>query len=294
MEWTIERLKHFVATAEAGSMTEAARRLGRAQSAVSTAVALLEADLGLELFDRSGRNVRLTAEGEVMLLEARELLRQAQALEHRARALSGGQTAKLAVGLDEALPYVPLAQLLKELAARAPALELTVLNGTASEVAEHVAQQRAQIAFQFDRGPAAAHFAQHHIGSVPQIVCVAKDHVLAQGKPVTRKALAEHRQLLMHIEGVEDTVLSPSVWRSDSFYVIAEMVADGLGWAILPVNIAEYGDLGPHLQPLVCEELALSPLTVRMLWQQGPALHPTALWMQQRLTQLLMAMVRAR
>ncbi|WP_373805160.1 LysR family transcriptional regulator, partial [Delftia acidovorans] len=86
MEWTLDRLKHFVAVAEAGTMTEAARRLGRAQSAVSTAIGLLEADLGLELFDRVGRRVQLTAAGEVMLLEARSLLHQAQAMDHRARA----------------------------------------------------------------------------------------------------------------------------------------------------------------------------------------------------------------
>lgn len=290
MDWTLDRLKHFVAVAEAGTMTEAARRLGRAQSAVSTAIGLLEAELGLELFDRTGRNVRLTAAGEVMLLEARALLRQAQALDLRARALAAGQPAKLVLGLDEALPYVPLAQLLKELAARFPSLELTVLNGTASEVADHVAQGRAQLAFQFERGAAPALFAQQAIASVPQTVCVARDHVLATAPVVTRQALALHRQLLMHIEGVEDTVLSPSVWRSDSFYVIADMVADGLGWAILPVNIAEYGDLRPHLRQLRCEELVLAPLPVRMLWLQGLAPGATALWMQQRLSELLAAM----
>src|SRR2546427_9193090 len=103
MEWTLDRLKHFVAVAEAGTMTEAARRLGRAQSAVSTAIGLLEADLGLELFDRVGRRVQLTAAGEVMLLEARSLLHQAQAMDHRARALAAGGQARLAVALDEAL-----------------------------------------------------------------------------------------------------------------------------------------------------------------------------------------------
>ncbi|XOT98475.1 LysR family transcriptional regulator, partial [Alcaligenes pakistanensis] len=48
---------------------------------------------------------------------------------------------------------------------------------------------------------------------------------------------------MIHIEGMEQTVVSPSVWRSDSFYVIADMVADSLGWAILPLNIAEYENL---------------------------------------------------
>ena len=46
-------MQQFVVTAEAGSISAAARRLGKAQSAVSTAIAMLEADLGLVLFDRS-------------------------------------------------------------------------------------------------------------------------------------------------------------------------------------------------------------------------------------------------
>lgn len=86
---------------------------------------LLEADLGLELFHRVGRSVQLTQAGEVILLEARALLNQAQALDLRARKLSHGQTAKLCVAIDEALPYPPIARLLQELAHQFPALELT-------------------------------------------------------------------------------------------------------------------------------------------------------------------------
>jgi DNA-binding transcriptional LysR family regulator len=53
MHWTLDQLRKFVATADCGSFSVAARQLGKAQSAVSTAIGLLEADLGLELFDRS-------------------------------------------------------------------------------------------------------------------------------------------------------------------------------------------------------------------------------------------------
>ncbi|XOT98476.1 helix-turn-helix domain-containing protein, partial [Alcaligenes pakistanensis] len=53
MDWTLERIRHFVAVAETGSMTQAAKELGKVQSAVSTSISLLEADLNLELFDRS-------------------------------------------------------------------------------------------------------------------------------------------------------------------------------------------------------------------------------------------------
>ena len=55
-----EVLQAFVQAATQGSFSAAARRIGRAQSAVSTAVGLLEADLGVELFDRSRRNAVLT------------------------------------------------------------------------------------------------------------------------------------------------------------------------------------------------------------------------------------------
>ncbi len=55
MHWDLDQLRQFVATADGGSISAAARNLGKAQSAVSTAIALLEADLGVMLFDRSGR-----------------------------------------------------------------------------------------------------------------------------------------------------------------------------------------------------------------------------------------------
>ncbi|MGE8671512.1 MAG: LysR family transcriptional regulator, partial [Achromobacter kerstersii] len=134
MQWTLDQIRHFVAAADAGSFSAAARSLGRAQSAVSTSVGLLEADLGVELFDRSRRNATLTPVGEVLLQEARELLRQAGGLDQRALSFAAGQDARLSIALDEALPYQVLGALVRELAERFPALELTQLNGTATEV----------------------------------------------------------------------------------------------------------------------------------------------------------------
>jgi DNA-binding transcriptional LysR family regulator len=251
------------------------------------AMGLLEADLGLALFERVGRTVRLTPAGEVMLLEARALLTQAQALDLRAQALAAGQAARLCVSLDEALPYPQVARLLRELAQHCPMLELTLLGGTAAEVARDVQTQRAQLAFQFERGGADARFAQHHVASVPQMVFVARQHPLAGRAGVTREDLAGHRQLVMHIEGVEELVLSPRVWRSDSFYVLADMLADGLGWGILPRNIAQVPDFEPRIVALDCRDLSLPPLAVRMLSLQGAVLDDTALWLQRRFAQLL-------
>ena len=117
------------------------RAAGQAQSAVSTAVGLLEADLGVELFDRSRRNATLTPAGEVLLQEALELLRQADGLQQRALSFASGQEARLSWRwtrrcLRWCWPIWP------EIAERFPALELTQLNGTATEVADYGGRPR--------------------------------------------------------------------------------------------------------------------------------------------------------
>ncbi|QIL79525.1 LysR family transcriptional regulator [Diaphorobacter sp. HDW4A] len=287
-EWTLDRLRHFVAVADCGGMTAAARSLGRAQSAVSMSIALLEADLGLELFERINRNLQITPAGEVMLAEARELLAQAQALDIRAQVLARGQPAKLAVAIDEALPCVPVAQLFVEMAERHPGIELSTLCGSSNEVANYVMQQRVQIAFQIDRGAALPDCAQHFVSTVPQKIYVSQNHPLAvAGHNVSCKALAAHRQIAAQIDGMDESIISPQVWRFDSSYMIADMVAAGVGWAILPENVAHYVRPVHQLVELHCEEMVMPPLVVRLLWRQGTSLNETAKWMQLRLTQLL-------
>lgn len=287
MQWTLDQIRQFVVTADAGSFSAAARRLGKAQSAVSTAIALLEADLGVELFDRSRRNAQLTDAGHLLLLEARELLRQAEGLNNRARSLNAGNEARLTLALDEALPYAATSALLREMSACFPDLELTLLNGTATEVASYVEHERAHVAFHFVRGQLAGIFEQRHIGSVPQGVFVASDHPLATLDIVRRRDLVKYRQLVMHADDVREAPYSPRLWRSDSFYSIAEMVADDLGWAILPVNVGMDDAYDKPLLQLNCPSLALSQLPVRMLWRQGWMPTPTALWVQSRYTELL-------
>ena len=288
MRWTLDQLQQFVATAESGSFSEAARQLGKAQSAVSTAIGLLEADLGVELFDRTRRSARLTNAGEILLLEAQELMNQAQSLDKRAHSLSFGQDAKLSVALDEALPYSVISQIIREIAQDFPDLELTLLNGTATEVAHYVQQGRAQIAFHFVRGALPSYFDQCHIGSVAQGVFVPKDHALTQcDSSLLKKELVKFRQLVMHTEDVNETAYSPKIWRSDSYFSLAEMVADDLGWAILPVHIAHSEK---HLKPLAqidCPFMTLPPLSVRMVWFQGWELNQVSHWVQTRFTELL-------
>ena len=91
-------LQTFVDIAEAGSIARAGARLNVSQPAASRQILTLEAELDVRLFDRIGRRLRLTSEGEDLLRQSRRLLMEADSLNARVRALKGGHTGILRVG----------------------------------------------------------------------------------------------------------------------------------------------------------------------------------------------------
>ena len=105
MQWNLEQLRLFVSVAELRSFSAVARQQRKAQSAISSAIALLEEDLGVSLFERSsGRQPKLTEAGSALLQEAREILRQCDRLNGRPHVGSiKPNVACLINGLDVAL-----------------------------------------------------------------------------------------------------------------------------------------------------------------------------------------------
>ncbi|SOE95671.1 regulatory helix-turn-helix protein, lysR family [Burkholderia sp. D7] len=71
---SLDQLRTFIAAVDEGSFSAAARRLNRVQSAVSGWVSALEEQIGITLFDRSGRFPKLTPEGVLLLADARAIV----------------------------------------------------------------------------------------------------------------------------------------------------------------------------------------------------------------------------
>jgi DNA-binding transcriptional LysR family regulator len=94
----LRHLRYFVAVAEAQNVSRAADRLHLSQPSLSRQVHDLERELAVALFERTGRNLRLTGAGEDLLVHARRVLDQAGAFRERARAISGGAAGVLRVG----------------------------------------------------------------------------------------------------------------------------------------------------------------------------------------------------
>ncbi|MFC7387937.1 LysR family transcriptional regulator [Sphaerisporangium rhizosphaerae] len=119
----LRQLDYFVAVAEEGGFGRAAERLSIVQSAVSQQIRRLERELGVPLFDRSTRRVRLTGAGERLLPEARAVLAAANRTRRVAADIRAGADGVLRLGVVQG-PGDRIYRLLQELASLAPRLRV--------------------------------------------------------------------------------------------------------------------------------------------------------------------------
>lgn len=179
MQWNLEQIRLFVSVAERQSFSAAARELKRVQSAVSNGIALLEADLGVTLFERSsGRQPRLTDEGRVLLAEAREVLRQCERLQGRALGLARGEP-RLRLAQDEAMPYQPVLDSLEALAQRFPSLEVQVSSGGQGDVTRRLLEEQADLGLLFHHERMPESLERRRLGSVEMVTVCGAGHPLA-------------------------------------------------------------------------------------------------------------------
>src|ERR1700730_2639416 len=94
----LRHLRYFVAVAEALSFTKAAERMHLAQPSLTRQIKDLEAEIGVRLFDRTGKRISLTQEGESFLLDARRLVAECAQSVLAVKRLSGGEAAQLNIG----------------------------------------------------------------------------------------------------------------------------------------------------------------------------------------------------
>jgi DNA-binding transcriptional LysR family regulator len=141
----LRHLRHFVVVAHELHFGRAADVLGIAQPPLSQSIQRLERDLGVELFDRSKRQIRLTTAGQVLLAEADSLLAGQERLRNLMRQVRDGTLGTLHAGVPPETPAVTLRSLLSRLAERAPGLEVDLHELTSAEQLRMLAEARLDV-----------------------------------------------------------------------------------------------------------------------------------------------------
>src|SRR3954466_12319769 len=117
-------IRYFVAVAEEGNVTRAAKRLHMAQPPLSAAIRQLEQQLGVALLDRNSRQVRLTAAGEQLLEQGRDLLAHAETVVGDVQAVERSPSGLLRAGTSPAARYGLVPELLERWSSGAPGVML--------------------------------------------------------------------------------------------------------------------------------------------------------------------------
>jgi DNA-binding transcriptional LysR family regulator len=179
----LRHLRYFVAIAEEGSFTRAAERLWVAQPGLSTQIRRLEAELGVQLFERHTRGVELTEAGELFLERARVALAAAEAAGATGRDLEAGVIGSLRLGIATGASWRPTSNLLQTFSRERPRVELTVLEAYGGTLWRELRDGRldAMIA---PVGHAAADPRTLGLGTAPWVVLVGTRHRLAGIGPV--------------------------------------------------------------------------------------------------------------
>jgi LysR family cyn operon transcriptional activator len=143
----LHHLRTFVTIADAGGVARAATRLNLTQPTASRQIQALETELGVPLFDRIGRRVQLTSEGEDLLRRSRNLLMEADLLSERALVLKGGQAGTLRVGAPPHVIETVLAGFLARYARRHPGIEVRIVEDGGARLPDYLERGEVHLTF---------------------------------------------------------------------------------------------------------------------------------------------------
>ncbi|MBT9385098.1 LysR family transcriptional regulator [Pseudooceanicola sp. CBS1P-1] len=142
----LRRLKYFVAVAEELHFGRAAARLDMAQPPLSRQIAALEKDLGVQLFDRSRSQIRLTQAGEVMLERARDMLERLDSTWREVRLIGQGGAGRLRIAFVGSATHGPMPTLIKSYRMHYPDVDLSLAAMNNAELERALIQQDIDIA----------------------------------------------------------------------------------------------------------------------------------------------------
>ena len=279
---TINQLRTFVAICDEGGFSGAARRLRRAQSAVSHAVAALESALLVELFERNTHKVRLSAAGRSLLPDARAVIARTEEMKNRASSIAKVGVPQVSVAVDVYFPRAHLISCLRSLQADAPTaainLRVTTMQGGEDLVLDGSCALALTVADVPEVSPSAIE--RHWLCEARMVTVCAPTHPLAAGSdPVPREEFGRHIQLVVtdnqpRAEETQRSVAGERQWLVNDLSAKHDFLRAGLCWGHMPAHLVADDLSAGRLVELRRRAWHVSPLTFMISRRRGHDLSP--------------------
>ncbi|MEV6909629.1 LysR family transcriptional regulator [Amycolatopsis sp. NPDC051071] len=277
--FSLEQLVSFVAVAEELHYGRAAERLSMTQPPLSRRIQLLERELGVELFDRTHRTVRLTPAGRVFLAKARKILRTSQEATVYVRRAKQGEVGVVTLGFTATAAYSSLDRVLAAATAELPGVDLVLREMVTSAQVEEV------LAGGIDVGMIRPPVTGNDIVTLPLcreplLAALPAAHPLARrkknpdvrdfdGEPFIMYSPSEARyfhDVLVAVFRAARVLPSYTQYLSQVHTVLALVKAD-LGVALVPAAAAALRFDGVLLRPV--DGIEGRPVELDLMWRRG-------------------------
>ena len=279
------QLKYFMAIAEEGQISRAAKRLHMAQPPLSLQLKLLEEDLGVQLVERSSKSLRLTGAGLALYQRAEQILGLVNATSAEMREFDAGLRGTLAIGSPPGIGHCYIPQRLSAFHARYPDVNFQWREGSSYRVLELLNSRVIEmgiVRLPIDTGM----YDMIALLTEPWVAVVRKTAGIAQANSIALSELALMPLMMMHRQqgifchdmawdALQAANGTPRVLcESDNVMALLILVESGLGAAIVPRSTLTLKD-GSMLHPMAITGCDLES-SVAMVWLKGQRLSAAA------------------
>lgn len=286
MAFTLRQLQFFVAAAEAGSVSGAARALSISQSSVTEAIRSLEDDLGVVLFERQARGLLITHKGSAFLRHARQILADVATARSSFQEEAQAATGRLSLGVTSLVAGYVLSDILARYRRAFPQIELNVVEDNGDYL------QHLLIGGELDVAVLLTSSVKDRLALNVETLLVSPyrlwmplGHPLAQQETITLEELAGQPLIQLMVDEIEESTrrltaalpVKPQItFRTRSVEAVRSLVATGAGLAILPSLVYRPWSLEGDRIEIRDVSGDLPSVQVGLAWRKGAPLSVPA------------------
>lgn len=243
----IQQIRYFLALSDELHFWRTSEKMFITQSALSRQIQSLEAEIGVLLFERNRRSVRLTAAGEFLKKEFTRVVEDLDNLSHRAREIAEGEIGVVRIGHPASITFSVLPTILGRLGSKHPHIAVQMFEVDSGDVDSSLQNHRIDIAFnrEITKSP---ELVSTHLMTETFAIVTSSGHEKVAGLAELRDewfvlpSLAGHSEHAAQLRAIfADAGFTPKVrFESDFGATLLGLVAKGLGVSLMPVSYSHY------------------------------------------------------